>query len=59
MGIAPTCKLHPGGGALCGFLFAGPTLLLKPITRGVTLSLFTAPRLIEQSGQAGLRSLIH
>lgn len=54
-----TCKLYPSGEALCGLISAGPTLLLKHITRCVTFSLFTAPRLREQSSQAGLHSLIH
>lgn len=45
MGMLPTWKLHLGGGALCGLISVGPTLLLKPITYCVTLSLFTASRL--------------
>lgn len=59
MGISPTCKLHLGGGALCGLISAGPTLLLKHIACHVTFSLFTALRFREKGDEAGLHLLIH
>ena len=52
-------QITPRGNSAPWSPFCCPYSLLKHITWCVTLSLFTALRLREQSSQAGLHSLVH